>query len=334
MGYHLSNQQVSKDPERDQAQLKNEESLFRHQLGHRAPGGMAPTTRDITKARARSAESFAGVSRPCGGKLDIFKNAAPAEEGERHTERRHVQDWLPSDRATMAQCLSSPRESAEPVDLVFMQGHSPPSTKFSNTCNKKQVGRPDYCFDRACAYGTGRRRGRGEGYEHSAESTKQSITRDAASAAMYRYELIACGEAAPRARSQPPAYNPLTHEGEPYPNLGSTRSGGKAMTPRSARQSSDHLSAGHILDYQAGKQEDDELRTQRMKNDKAFSNICQFTARQEPAIARPGPDAPGAAVAGKTSARQNEKASQEFAQKFRQHNHQKSSNMALLLSWE
>ncbi|CAK0866416.1 unnamed protein product [Prorocentrum cordatum] len=221
MGYLL---QQAAESERDQDQVKEDEDLFRHQMGNRHPGDMAPTTRAITKARARSAESFAGASRPWGSKLDVFKNAAPGEEGERHSTRRHVQDWLPSDRVTMAQCLTSARDdaAAEPVDIVFMQGHSPPCTKFSSTADQKKQGspkkqgwkdgpsgRPDYWFDRTGAYGTGRRRGRGECFEHSAESTKQSIARDAESAAMYRYELMATGEATPRACSQPPVYNPF-----------------------------------------------------------------------------------------------------------------------------
>lgn len=326
VGYLITHATVSKDPARDETQVKRDEGFFRKQMGNRGTGDMAPTARDITRARARSADNLhAGAfHRPWGVNLDIFTEKPPAKGGEKHTERRQVQDWLPSDRVKVADCLVSARDDAAgaATELVYMQGHSPPSTKFSTAFCQKQGGskdkegwkgftggRPAFVFDNTKAYGSGRRMGRGENHEFSAQSTKHAIGRDAESAIMYRYELIATGEATPRAFSQPPVYNPVTHEGELYPSLANTQCRGKAMTPRSARLSSTR-SAGRLLDFQAGKEEDQELRSNRMKHDQAFSDICQHTARE------------------------NEKRSQEVAQNFRQNHAQKSSNMALLLSWE
>jgi len=198
------------------------------------------------------------------------------------------------------------------MDIVFVHGQSPPTTKFCGPGQRPQKGgRPNAWSDPTRSYSLGRRGGRGEGAGFSAEATRHSAARDAESVAMYKYERIATGEDRPRACSQPPAYNPLTHQGELYPSLESSRSlsRGKRMSAREGRHTSSR-SAGRALDHEACREEAGEVRENRMRNEKAFSDLCSATITQ------------------------NKQLSQEFAQIFRQNHHQKSSNMALLLSWE
>jgi len=308
VGYHL--RRSPREPERDRAQVQQEESLLRSKFGPRGPGEMAPST----GRRAHSEEPWAGNITQRGSNLDLFRDASPrpaAGGGEMHTARRQVQNWLPSDRVTMSQCLSRRDDgAAEPMPIVFVHGQSPATSRFEKFLLEKGGGRPVSWSDPKRSYSLGRRRGRGDEVHYSAEATKHSAMRDSASQAMFRYERIASGDDRPRACSQPPVYNPVTHEGELYPSLESTQSQSRGKRPASCARQTNSRSAGRVLDYQAGQEEAEEVRKNRMCNERAFSELCSATVTQ------------------------TRQTSQDCSQIVRRNNHQKSSDMAQLLTWE
>lgn len=314
----------SPEPWHERPEVREENEVLRKQFGRKGNGQTSPMV--DSRMRARSAEGCAGNTRRREHFTDLMHNDNQQDEVG-HIRRqvltgrnsaRQVSESLSAREAPAAgrpgsdrfQCFTGCTPGGATIRSTYMEDRPRPEFGLSS-----DRGRPDFWFSSNCLVDAPRRGQRSSrDRDVSEEARKHTINRDFESISMFKAELDALGEGRRlrRSNSQPPgyaSYNPVTHEGEIV--AGSLEQNELSRGDRKASGRGNRSGdAGLALNHHAVRQDQERHRNTRLAHEPHFADLCHATAR--------------------TKQEQQDKVSQMILQ----NHHQKSSNMAMLLTWE